>query len=310
MGGVAQKKVETGDYRAQTQRQKVYGDILQRTGLFQNRDEWERENQPGGIINIAFGGPQPWERRDLIRTQARTLQYSPPEDQDLSFSGFDENTIKRMRRSKQMENIYGKPKPGFIWDYDERMTPFQKPVADPDTAGERNSQVIARTGLKNLDDAERLLSNATWWQRIAGDIWTVPGTTSARNPRGFQLGGYGKAGEGFKGAEMALLDLNFALSGKSVSNAEREAFMNLYMPTSLDGPDRRAFKFRKMREYFTTVMDARKRGLSDEQVGEIYRGFLRDLDGPRQEPPRQPTTPQRPSAPAAPSGQWGIRRLD
>lgn len=304
MGRVAERRADTGDQRANTQRQKVYFDLLQRIGVKPTPEVWARENQPGGLLFEAFGGPQPWEQKDAILRKIQFAAKGTPDEIDLVESGFDHLTIMRMRRSRQMEAIYGKPKPGFIWDYDERMQPFQKPVADPDTAGERNSQVIANVGIKNLDDAERILNKSNIFERMLGDRWSIPGTSSARNPEGTQIGGYGEAGRGFRAARMAILELNFALSGKSVSNAERQEFMNLYMPSATDSADSRKFKINKMREYFAAVIDARKRGMKDDQIGELYRSFL----NPQQQPQRGPQpAPQRPGQ--SPDG-WGARKLD
>lgn len=309
MGRVAERKVETGNYRADTQRQKVYSDLLQRIGFKPTPEMWARENQPGGLLFEAFGGPQPWEQKDAILQKIQFAAKGAPDEIDLVDSGFDPKTIQRMRRSKQMEGIFGKPKPGFIWDYDERMQPFQKPVAEADTAGERSAQVIAKNGLANIKKAEADLKELNGFYQVFGDRWTIPGTSSARAPDGVAIGGLGDAGRAFKAAEMAILELNFALSGKSVSNAEREAFKRLYMPTSLDSVKTQKFKFNAVQNFFEAVLQARKANVGDEQIGEMYRRFLQDGERGQQGAPQpgQPRSfsPQRPS----PDG-WGARKLD
>lgn len=97
MGGVAQRKVETGDYRAQTQRQKIVGDFMQKVGFNPTPDVWERENQPGGILYTTFGGPQPWEKRGAILAQMQQHQ------EELTNPGLSE--LRAKTRIKEEERL-------------------------------------------------------------------------------------------------------------------------------------------------------------------------------------------------------------
>ena len=151
--------------------------------------------------------------------------------------------------------------------------------------------------MRNLEEAEEILKRSGSVRQMIGDNWSIPGTATAQNPRGRQIGGIGEAGQAFKAAEMALLDLNFALSGKSVSNAEREAFVRLYMPSSWDSAERQTFKFRKMREFFQEVLRARDNNATDDDIAKMYRDRLRD--GSQLRP--APAQPERQFAPAVPT---------
>lgn len=247
----ALQKADTSADRAHTERIKMLGETYDRLSRAQTPEAWDRENGPGGIIPARFGGPVPFERRGEILRQVQDRRSAAPDEIEMMDLGFTPGEIRNMKRQRVMD-AYKMPK---------------------DTAAERNSEIIAKTGLKNLDDAEKLLNDASLFGRIAGDRWTIPGTKT-------QVGGFGDAGRGFKAAEMALTELNFALSGKSVSNAEREAFARLYMPSSADSKEMRDFKLGKVRQYFNTVLAARKKGASDEQIGEMYRGFLQPETAP------------------------------
>lgn len=131
-----------------------------------------------------------------------------------------------------------------------------------DTASERQGAIIAKFGLKSLDDAERIFKDSNWIQHITGGV-----------------GGLWETGRGYLAAEMAITDLNFALSGKSVSNAEREHFLRLYMPKPFESVERRNYKLARMREYFSSLVEERKKGASDEKIGQIYRSALSEGGG-------------------------------
>lgn len=279
-GQAVLQKADNGVDRNNILRQKVMGDILQR---FNDPDriteaEWNGANQPGGLVHVGFGRPIPYEQRSYVLAQARERANAPPEVGYLMDKDVSPEEIERARYHKTMEQLYGPANKGFRYERMPNGQPTQRSIAERDTAGERQADVIAKVGIKNLDDAERILNDSSWWQRIAGDRWKVGSGT---------IGGFGETGRGFDAAKMAILDLNFALSGKSVSNAEREAFLSLYAPTAMDGADARKFKMAKVRQYFQTVIEARKRGATDEQVGDMYRGFLQDGQQTRQTQPGQ-----------------------
>lgn len=155
-------------------------------------------------------------------------------------------------------------------------------LGSKDTATDRQARVIATHGLANLEKATEALVGVIGdpskgiadvppkvgaLGQLAGDSWRVPWV-------GTELGSWGEGGRAFRNAKMTVTDLNFALSGKGVSNSEREAFIDLYMPKSTDSRETQAQKLGAIKQFFSSVMAARNTGATDEQIGEIYRGAM------------------------------------
>lgn len=167
-------------------------------------------------------------------------------------------------RNQQMWSmIQGKAPTGYSYNEKGGL----EDLKNKNTATERASRMHAESGIKTLRTAEDILGKSGVIAQMAGDSYAIPGT-------GVKVGGFGEAGRGFRAAESAVLQLNFALSGKSVSNAEREHFMRIYMPSAYETRDTQQFKIKQVREFFQTVLDARKRGMDDDKIAELYRQKL------------------------------------
>jgi len=188
-----------------------------------------------------------------------------------------------MERQQVLKYINGKDPPsGTYWT----GAGTYASGALKDTATERAMRMHAVQGIKTLDEAEKLLGRSGTLGQLAGDTYALPG--------GIKVGGFGEAGRGFRAAESAVLQLNFALSGKSVSNAEREEFQRLYRPTALDSTETQKWKIQQAREFFQTVVDARKRGMDDDKIAELYRAKLAEGSaGPASEAPKVDPRKQR-----------------
>jgi hypothetical protein len=174
-------------------------------------------------------------------------------------------------------------------------------LARKESITDRQAIALAEQGLQALGIAERTLTGgrgkdgkpiggSTYLSQYTGDTYTLPG--------GIKVGGFGEAGRGFKAAEMAILDLNFAISGKSVTNAEREHFQRLYLPTAGESLETQQWKLDRARAYFKSALAARKAGASDEELAGLFRKSLVDgmteIDTMARQ---QGGSPQQPSAP-------------
>ena len=190
-----------------------------------------------------------------------------------------------MERQQALTHINGgKPPSGTYWTGPGTYASG----AMKDTATERATRMHAAQGIQTLDQAEKLLNNNGTWSQIAGDTYNIPGVG--------KVGGFGEAGRGFRAAESAVLQLNFALSGKSVSNAEREEFQRIYRPTAFDSAKTQQWKISEARKFFHTVLDARRKGMDDDRIAELYRAKIADAaagiseggsSGPKVDPVKQ-----------------------
>lgn len=207
----------------------------------------------------------------------------------------DEEARQRYLNAKQSQEIgrylFGPAPRGMAYNSQGRLIP----LSEKESVQDRQSIAIAQEGLKALDYAEKTLSRSGTLAQVAGDQWSIPGGFGAK------IGGIGEAGRGFRSAKAAVMDLNFAISGKSVSNAEREAFLGIYMPTATDSRETQAWKLGRVRSFFNTALQARKSGATDEQIADLYRsdiikGQAGDINGGGGQPAQAPAPPQNPAA--------------
>jgi hypothetical protein len=232
-----------------------------------------------------------------------------PEDQDMVEAGMTPDQIKAAKQQRVLQNAYGKldAKTGKRWS----LTGAQEdiPGANKDTQTERQSRIIAKTGQAQLDNAINYFESnggiVGTVKQIAGDQWSVPvpGVGSVN------MGGFGDAGQAFKSARMGIIDLAFALSGKSVSNAERKEFLDLYLPSSLDSTKRQVWKLNQAKRYFDNVRNAKddeeRRAITQEAIRNGQVGD--DAENGSKNPARLPA-PDR-SDPRGLSDQELLRRL-
>ena len=231
-----------------------------------------------GIVLDDKGKPNPYASRELGGQAAVDAQDAANRRRMQDY----------MERRQALEYINGGKAPsGKAWIGPGAATD----TTVKDTATERAGRMHAEQGIKTLEEAERILGKTGTMSQLAGDTYKIPGTD-------MKLGGYGEAGRGFRAAESAVLQLNFALSGKSVSNAEREEFQRLYRPTALDSEATQKWKIGEAKKFFQTVLTARKKGMDDDRIAELYRKQLADVSGgPPAEEPAQPGGPVRVNSP-------------
>jgi hypothetical protein len=249
---------------AQTARLNAYGDLAEKLGTTPTREQWEApENQ--GLINAAFGGPMPYEKSRPLLVQAQMdfqRQFEPTaEEREM---GITREHKMEARRQEKLRDMYGVEQKALIGK-SVRLKPDGSFEAIPgaNTVGERNQAVIAKQGLERLDEGEKMLASKGTVKQFFGDL---SGSKFAS--------GYGEAGQGFRNVKAAILDLNFALSGKSVSNKEREEFLNLYMPHWSDSTATQQQKMRMVRGYFNQVLKMRNEGASDDEIKRMHDKML------------------------------------
>lgn len=97
---------------ADTRRQALELDrFLERLGTAPTAQQWESENQPGGIIHTMFGGPQPFSNAPAIIHQVQARRSAGPAitDQEAAEVGLSAEEIQSARRQRALDNIWGRP---------------------------------------------------------------------------------------------------------------------------------------------------------------------------------------------------------
>lgn len=181
----------------------------------------------------------------------------------------------------------GKLQTGKRWTLNDKHQLIQEdiPGATKLTAGERSSAAIAKMGIDALDYAQPILIGETDGKGNRKKDGAGPSSGMIERfvlgptklPIVGEVGGFGETGRGFKAMEGAVQDLNFYLSGKSVSNTERQAFMRIYMPQTTDSEATLAWKGDRLRRYFQIVGEVRD-GTQDSsrKVREATLEFIRE----------------------------------
>src|SRR5262249_35092051 len=131
MGDLARAKGDAANMNAMTRRIKAYGDIVERLGPDPKQAVFDRENQPGGIINVACGGPVKRDEWPTLYKQAQLRRNSTVDEEAARAEGMSEETISALRRSKLLSQELGQPKRGYIWDIDpQTKAPVQTLLAE------------------------------------------------------------------------------------------------------------------------------------------------------------------------------------
>jgi len=257
-------------------------------------DPFARPATPYGPVGVSASQIPGVVLTDKGNSDALATRYAEGQRALGSVPQSDRDRLLNAQRIQQtFTALYGKPKVGYAYNAQGR----QIPLDEKESVQDRQSIAIATEGLKALDYAERTLKSSGTTAQLFGDTYHLWGDPHKGTE--VKIGGYGKTGRGFRSAKAAVMDLNFAISGKSVSNAERQAFLDVYMPTATDSRETQAWKLGRVRSFFNTALQARKSGATDEQIADLYRSEI--LNGQRQAAMPQQALPQAapPSAPPA-----------
>jgi hypothetical protein len=258
---------------ADVKRLNAYSAMLQKFGgRPPSAQEWEQENQPGGVVYAAVGGiPIPFERAPYVLAKARnaTDQFEPMEEERQA--GITREMKLNAFRQQKLDELHGfktedRMKRGQRWNPQGSGLEM---IPGGGTQSERNARTVARFGLQQIETAMKGLDDANQLQEMGGDTWTVPGV-------GWKVGGFGSAGQAFRAAEGAIMDLTFALSGKQSSKAEQERFIKLYMPSSMDSAATQKQKLNTVKKYFTESLRILEGGGSDDDLNAVFQNALRE----------------------------------
>ena len=255
--------------------------------------DWERENAPGGLVHVAFGGPQPFGTRNELLTQVQAQAQQPSRGgrrellgprgyptysaEELIGLRDSQNPADRLRFQNELQRIQRRsPGVGNVWNVDDRgnIVAVPMPGAQQRGGGQRgavgNSQIARNTvaamgaGLTSLRDAREALQETNWAQRfIQGGVGIGP--MADLMP---QLN------------RLARLPMH-GVSGAQVNIPETQSYLNSFMPSPMDPREtwsRLNFKLNNLEWLLAGMLQAAGgQGLTDEQALALRNGMRERL---------------------------------
>jgi hypothetical protein len=188
--------------------------------------------------------------------------------------------FNKMRQDQQFwTSAYGKPpRAGYYYGPNGQ----ELAMADKVYKGDREQQALMDMNMKVIDEAHKSLLD----QRFGYPGRALSGFTN-----------YGENARAFSDLEGAATNLAFALSGKSVSNAERSEFMNRYAPKPGDSEATINHKVGRLKLFFNTMRSAMASGVNERDAWlKANTAMMQPQGAPAQSKPA--------------SGGWSIKRLD
>jgi len=161
-----------------------------------------------------------------------------------------QDRYRKFRQEQQLwTSAYGKPaRAGYYYGPRGEELAMSDRVykGDAETAG------LMKHNMQIIDEASKVLLNTSLpVQAVAGTI------------------GYGETARALSDLEGAATQIAFTLSGKSVSNAERQEFMNRYAPKPMDSNYTINHKVGRMKQFYQALIDAKKSGVDDRAAWDM-----------------------------------------
>lgn len=171
----------------------------------------------------------------------RAYMGATPEQQDR---------YRKFRQEQQLwTSAFGSP-PRAGYYYGPRGEELAK--SDRVYKGDAENAGLMKHNMQIIDEASKVLLNTSLpVQAIAGHL------------------GYGETARALSDLEGAATQIAFTLSGKSVSNAERQEFMNRYAPKPTDSNYTINHKVGRMKQFYQALMDAKKSGADDRAAWDL-----------------------------------------
>jgi len=192
-----------------------------------------------GIVTNGKGASDPLATREAAGQRA--FGGATPEQQDR---------YRKFRQEQQLwTSAFGSP-PRAGYYYGPRGEELAK--SDRVYKGDAENAGLMKHNMQVIDEASKILLNTSLpVQAVAGTI------------------GYGETARALSDLEGAATQIAFTLSGKSVSNAERQEFMNRYAPKPMDSNYTINHKVGRMKQFYQALIDAKKSGVDDRAAWDM-----------------------------------------
>lgn len=259
---------------AETRRQRLLLEQYQeRLGPTPTREQWERENAPGGIIHTIFGGPQRFEDAPSLyqQVQDRRRRTRLGNDQELLDLGFSEAEVRALRRLEVERSVglVSPPGPGRSRIFNPQTGRYElrnEGDRDPRNAVSPEQMEIQ---LRRLDQVFSLLAGTA---RENGTLDTTHAIPLAERVAGHWWGGQyisPRAYEAFEAGRHAALQLTYALSGRQIGQHEQARILEMYTPRAGDTHEVAGFRINAMRQLYRQLLTTRGRQLSMSERAEF-----------------------------------------
>jgi hypothetical protein len=262
-GDALSTKAAASTTNAETRRIAAYGTIVDRMGPNPTEADIEREQQPGGLLNIAFGGqritPQDWPG---IYQRAQARRSSSVDEEEARAQGLNDEAIKSLKRSQVLEKTLGPPKRGYMWDLDERTgRPVQQLLAEKEDTKQKAIDTRAPFYMQNLEKARKVLGDSSMAGRA---VSSMPG------------GSYFKPelSEANEMAGHAVVALTAIVEGQRHANAMDMRMIKFFQPAPNDTHEMQQFKLDQASQFFRTWMSAKAASNSDQYVQQRFHSAL------------------------------------
>ncbi len=161
-----------------------------------------------------------------------------------------QDRYRKFRQEQQLwTSAFGSP-PRAGYYYGPRGEELAK--SDRVYKGDAENAGLMKHNMQVIDEASKILLNTSLpVQAVAGTI------------------GYGETARALSDLEGAATQIAFTLSGKSVSNAERQEFMNRYAPKPMDSNYTINHKVGRMKQFYQALIDAKKSGVDDRAAWDM-----------------------------------------
>jgi N-acetylmuramoyl-L-alanine amidase len=271
---------------------------LQRRDVLSSGDEIPDERRVGGLIPTADKGhglPRGTSRveitppgPDATPAQLKAWAAANKEARKVNESDDRQNILENKPpqvkdntlSDEEIQQYYDAKYPGVrknggesLWRRDGTL---QKLSA---TQGERSATAIAHDGIESVRNARKLLEGKNFLQEAGGFGITVPGVGTVRLGKNINQGSE-DASIAEREMRAAMHDVLKAMSGATVSNAERADYVDMYMPSAWDTKKERQFKLDRMETFFARTIAAGKTGATQDDISRMIKNGLQNGIGP------------------------------
>jgi hypothetical protein len=269
------ERSEARGHDAETRRLRLlYEQFTERLGANPTREQWERENVPGGIVHTVFGGPRNFEDAPSLiqQVQERRRRTNLPDEDELRGLGYNEAQIRALRRLsvERRLGLVSPPGPGNRYEItaegERRIVRGEGRDVDP-----RNpvTPEAMQVQVRRLDQVFSLLAGTA---RQDGTLDTSHAIPLTERVAGHWWGGQyisPRAYEAFESARHAALQLTYALSGRQIGQAEQGRILEMYTPRAGDTHEVAGFRINAMRQMYRQLLAARGRPLTQSERAEF-----------------------------------------
>lgn len=226
-------------------------------GKVPTRAEWDAQNQNGGIVNAAFGGPVPYEKAPGIIQMAQARKNVELDADGLRDRNFSPEQIMQMRRQQDIVRAYGQPKRGYHWDMSPQGQPVQVLDAEKEDPKQKQRDQTAPFYMKNLETARQVLDKTNPVGRAIASS-RVGGYINPSTAEALQLVGH------------AVTALTAMVEGNRHANAQDVRFLQYFQPNATDSNEIINFKLDQATQFFKSYLSNKAAGRSDDYLSNRF----------------------------------------